>query len=53
MEHHPRPDPRIGSDEVLNRTAFWMPVIAVWLVLITAAVTLALCLAIWNLIEAF
>lgn len=34
-------------------SSFWTAVIAVWLVLFAVAATLALALAIWQLIEAF
>lgn len=34
-------------------SSFWVGVIAFWLVLFIVAVTLALLLAIWTLVEAF
>ncbi len=37
----------------ITRSSFWLIVIGFWLVLFVIAGTLALGLAIWNLIEAF
>jgi hypothetical protein len=44
-----------GEQEVQAATgsSFWTAVIAIWLVLFAIAATLALALAIWNLLEAF
>jgi hypothetical protein len=44
-----------GEQDVQAATgsSFWTTVIAVWLVLFAIAGTLALALAIWNLVKAF
>lgn len=46
----------IPTSQDVQKTAdssFWIAALAIWLVLFAVAVTLALCLGIWNLIEAF
>ncbi len=42
-----------GRAPDIRASSFWLPVFAVWLVLLIVAGTLALALAIWNLIGAF
>ena len=44
-----------GEPEIQAATgsSFWTAVIAVWLVLFAIAATLALALAIWQLVQAF
>ncbi len=44
---------REEATATVKGSSFWTFNIALWLILGCTAVTLALCLAIWNLIEAF
>lgn len=39
--------------QAARSSSFWIVIVAIWLVLFAVAATLALALAIWNLIEAF